>query len=76
MEVARKLLIIYYNNPNCLKKVSILGNLIYQSKKLCYAYLYVDEKNAKSIIENIKQINGVTKVEVSLTEVEEYAFKI
>jgi len=76
MEVARKLLIIYFNNVQCLKKVANFGNLIYHSKKLNYAYLYVDEKKIKASMENIKQIQGVQKVEISLTEMEEYSFKI
>ena len=68
MEIARKLLIVYYNNPNCLKKVASFGNLIYHSTKLRYAYIYVDEKNHKQIMESIKKINGVIKVEVSLND--------
>lgn len=76
MEVARKLLVVYYNNYNCLKKVANYGNLVYYSKKLKYAYLYVDEKKLKSTIENLKHINSVNKVEVSLNEIEDFSFKL
>lgn len=74
MEVSRKLIIVYYNNRHCLKKISNFGNLIYHSNKLRYAYLYVDDRNVKSIIENIKKINGVTKVELSLSEMSDFIF--
>ena len=76
MEVARKLLIVYYNHHNCLKKVSNFGNLIYHSKKLRYAYVYVDESKLKQAIDNIKKIHNVNKVEVSLNELEEFTFKL
>ena len=76
MEISRKLLIIYYNNHNCLKKVAKFGNLIYHSNKLRYAYLYVDEKATKYSMENIKKIHGVTKVELSLTDMDEFKFSI
>ncbi|HEY8364512.1 MAG TPA: DUF2129 domain-containing protein [Haloplasmataceae bacterium] len=74
MEVSRKLIIVYYNNQQCLRKIAQYGNLIYHSNKLHYAYLYVDEKNAKAIMESIKKINGVTKVEFSLTEMSDFTF--
>ncbi len=76
MEISRKLLIVYYNNQNCLKKISGFGNLIYRSTKLRYAYLYVDDKNVKTTMENIKKINGVTKVELSLTEMNDFTFNL
>ncbi len=76
MEIARKLIIVYYNNQNCLKKITSFGNLIYHSNKLRYAYLYVDEKNVKSAIENIKKINGVIKVELSLSEMSDFTFSL
>lgn len=74
MEVSRKLIIVYYNNKNCLKKVASYGNLIYHSNKLRYAYIYVDEKNSKAIMDSIKKINGVTKVEFSLAEMSDFTF--
>lgn len=76
MEVARKLIIVYYNTPHCLRKISHFGNLIYHSNKMHYAYLYVDEKRINSVMENIKKIKGVTKVELSLTEMTDFTFSI
>lgn len=76
MEVSRKLIIVYYNNQNCLKKISSFGNLIYHSNKLRYAYLYVDDKNVKTIMENIRQIHGVTNVEISLSEMSDFTFSL
>lgn len=74
MEVSRKLIIVYYNNQHCLKKVGNFGNLIYHSNKLRYAYLYVDNSHVKSTIEKIKKIHGVTKVELSLSEMSDFSF--
>jgi len=76
LEISRKLIIVYYDNKYCLRKVSKFGNLIYHSNKLRYAYLYVDEKNAKDIMNNIKKIKGVTKVEFSLSEMADFTFII
>lgn len=76
MEISRKLIIVYYDNKNCLKKIASFGNLIYHSNKLRYAYIYVDEKNAKDIMDNIKKIKGVTKVEFSLSEMADFTFII
>ncbi len=76
MEISRKLIIVYYNNKHCLKKISNFGNLIYHSNKLRYAYLYVDEKKVKSTMDNIKRIKGVTKVELSLSEMSDFTFSL
>jgi len=51
-------------------------NLIYHSNKFKYAYLYIDDKNSKMIMNNIRDINGVTSVEYSLSEMSDYNFKI
>jgi uncharacterized protein YlbG (UPF0298 family) len=76
MEIGRKCLVIYYNSHHCLKKIENLGNLIYHSKKLRYAYLYVDEKQVNKSMEAIKKIHGVNKVELSLVEMEEFNFTL
>jgi uncharacterized protein YlbG (UPF0298 family) len=76
MDIARKLLVVYYHNKNCLKKISNFGNLIYHSTKLNYAYIYVDEKSVSNAIEGIKKVHGVNKVEQSLIEMSEYNFKL
>lgn len=76
MEISRKLLVVYYNNPQAIKKLEKHGNLIYHSNKLKYAYLYIDAKEVKSATNNIKNIKGVYKVEESLLEMEEYNFTL
>ncbi|QVK18942.1 DUF2129 domain-containing protein [Mycoplasmatota bacterium] len=76
MEISRKLIIVYYNHQHCLRKIGNFGNLIYHSNKLRYAYLYVDNTSVKSIIEKIKKINGVTKVELSLSEMSDFTFSL
>ncbi len=76
MEVARKLIIVYYNNKYCLKKIASFGNLIYHSNKLRYAYIYVDEKKTRTVMESLRQIHGVTNVEISLAEMSDFTFKL
>ena len=48
--------------------------MIYSLKRLRYAYLYVDGKRSAKIMENIKRITGVTNVEPSLIDMNEYSF--
>jgi uncharacterized protein YlbG (UPF0298 family) len=74
MEVARKLLVVYYNHQHVVKKLEKHGHLIYSSNKLKYAYIYIDAKDLKMSFNNIKHIKGVLKVEESLTDMSEFNF--
>jgi uncharacterized protein YlbG (UPF0298 family) len=76
MEIARKLLVVYYNHYHVIKKLEKHGHLIYSSKKLKYAYVYINAKDLKLVMNNINNIKGVTKVEESLMDMSEYNFTL
>lgn len=76
MEIARKLLVVYYKNNQVIRKLAKYGHLDYVSKRLKYAYIYVDAKDIKPAMNALKQIHGVTRVEESLVEMETYNFSL
>lgn len=76
VKVSRRLLIVYYNHPQVVKKLEKHGHLIYTSKRMKYAYLYVNANDCKLAMNNLKNIRGVMKVEESLVDMSEFDFSL
>ncbi|OEF98898.1 hypothetical protein BHF71_02935 [Vulcanibacillus modesticaldus] len=59
-------LIVWVNDTRLAKNLERFGNLLYISKRLRYAVLYVNESEVKNKITNIEKLHYVRRVERSL----------
>ncbi len=59
-------LIIWVNDIKPIKNLERFGNLIYISKKLKYAILYIDKNEYENKVMQIKKFNFVNKIDLSL----------
>ncbi|HEY8436449.1 MAG TPA: DUF2129 domain-containing protein [Haloplasmataceae bacterium] len=76
MEIARKLLIVYFNRKHVVPRLKKYGNLIYVSRRQKYAYLYIDAKDLDKTMNAIKRLQGVKQVEESLVDLEAFNFSL
>lgn len=66
MDPYRMGLIIWVNDIKSVSNLERYGNLIYISKKLKYVILYIDKSEYESKVTQIKRLNFVNKVDLSL----------
>src|SRR5699024_8709969 len=48
-----------------IKQIRRFGNLIYVSKKMRYAVLYVNQEEVEATIENMSKLSFISKIDVS-----------
>ena len=58
-------LVVYTRKTNTQQKLSQFGNVVYISKKMNYVCLYINELQKDNIINRIKKLHGIQKIEVS-----------
>ena len=68
----RMSLIVYFNRPKVLKQIKRHGNLAYYHKKRRYAVIYVNAEDEQNVVDRLKKIRHVRKVEVSLLDRDMY----
>lgn len=65
MDYTRQGLIVWFQHRKNIKQIKKYGNLMYVSKKLRYAVLYVNREDVESIEESLTKMPFVSKVERS-----------
>lgn len=65
MDSKRQGLIVWFQHRKNIKHIKRFGNLIYVSRKLRYAVIYVDQANIDAIEEEIFKLPFISKVERS-----------
>src|SRR5699024_2121821 len=65
MRTNRQGMVVWFKQMNNIKKIKRFGHLIYVSKKLKYAVIYVNQSEMDQIEEKLRKYRFVTKVERS-----------
>ncbi|WP_181348938.1 YlbG family protein [Thalassobacillus sp. CUG 92003] len=65
MRVKRQGIIVYFQHMKNLRQIKKQGHLIYASKKLKYALLYVDQSEHSEVMEQLEGFSFVSRVEPS-----------
>src|SRR5690625_6621175 len=65
MQIKRQGIIVWFQHRKNIKHIRRFGNLIYVSKNMRYAVVYVDQKDMDSIIEDMLKLPFITKVDIS-----------
>lgn len=61
----RQGIIVWFQNRRNIKQIKRFGHLIYTSKKLKYAVLYVNQEETEAIVERLKNFSFITKISKS-----------
>ncbi len=61
MRTQRQGIIVWFQNRRNIKQIKRYGHLIYTSKKLKYAVIYVDQEKIDTIEEKIKKLPFILK---------------
>lgn len=65
MRTKRQGLIIWFQHMKNIRQIKRYGHLIYSSKKLKYAVIYVDQEDLDSVESNLLRLPFVSKVDRS-----------
>ncbi|MEC5422806.1 DUF2129 domain-containing protein [Virgibacillus sp. C22-A2] len=65
MRTKRQGIIIWYQHTKNLKQIKRYGHLLYTSKKLKYAVIYVDQTEVETIEQKLLKLPYVSKVDRS-----------
>lgn len=65
MRVKRQGIIIWYQHRRNIKQIKRYGHLIYTSKKLKYAILYVNQDGIEETVDRLRKLTFVKKVMIS-----------
>ncbi|GAB3068087.1 YlbG family protein [Virgibacillus ainsalahensis] len=65
MKTNRQGIIVWFQHLKNIKQIKRYGHLIYTSKKLKYAVIYVDQSEREEIEFKLKKFSFVSKVESS-----------
>ena len=65
MQIKRQGIIVWFQHRKNIKQIRRFGNLIYVSKKMRYAVLYVDQTEVDTIIEKMSKLSFISKIDVS-----------
>lgn len=65
MRIKRQGLIVWFQNMKNIKQIKRYGHLIYSSKKLKYAVLYVDQENIEEIEAKLLKLPFILKIDAS-----------
>jgi uncharacterized protein YlbG (UPF0298 family) len=66
--IERTSLIVYFKSPKVLRNLGKIGEIYYYTKKNKYAVLYVNKEEKEEVIERLKNLKLVKRVEESLFE--------
>lgn len=66
MDQSRIQVIVYSRKSNIGQKLTQFGHVVYASKKMNYVCLYINEAQKEQVVSKIKNLHGVSKVEVSM----------
>ena len=61
MRIKRQGMIVWFQNRRNIKQIKRYGHLIYTSKKLKYAVIYVDQENIEKIEGKLKKLPYILK---------------
>jgi len=61
MRIKRQGIIVWFQNRRNIKQIKRYGHLIYTSKKLKYAVIYVDQENIEKIEGKLKKLPYILK---------------
>ena len=61
MRIKRQGMIVWFQNRRNIKQIKRYGHLIYASKKLKYAVIYVDQENIDKIEGKLKKLPYILK---------------
>jgi len=65
MQINRQGIIVWFQHRKNIRHIRRYGHLIYVSKRMRYAVLYVDQVELEGIIEDISSLPFVSKVDIS-----------
>lgn len=65
MQITRQGIIVWFQHRKNIKHIRRFGNLLYVSKKMRYAVIYIDQNKLDSIVEDVSKLPFITKVDVS-----------
>lgn len=65
MITKRQGLIVWFQHMKNLKQIKRYGHLLYSSKKLKYAVLYVDQNELRNVEEKLEKLSFIAKLERS-----------
>lgn len=65
MQINRQGIIVWFQHRKNIRNIRRYGHLIYVSKKMRYAVLYVDQVDLENIVEDISTLPFVSKVDIS-----------
>lgn len=65
MQIKRQGIIVWFQHRKNIKQIRRFGNLVYVSKRMRYAVLYVDQDEVDSIIEKMNKLSFISKVDIS-----------
>lgn len=62
MRTERQGIIVWFQNRRNIKQIKRFGHLIYASKKLKYAVLYVNQEDIEAIEVKLNKLSFITKI--------------
>lgn len=62
MRIERQGMIIWFQNRRNIKQIKRYGHLIYTSKKLKYAVLYVDQAAIEDVEQRLKKLSFILRI--------------
>lgn len=65
MQIKRQGIIVWFQHRKNIKHIRRFGNLLYVSRRMRYAVLYVDQVELDAIIKDLSKLPFVSKVDVS-----------
>lgn len=65
MQINRQGIIVWFQHRKNIKQIRRFGNLIYVSKRMRYAVLYVDQEEVEATIENMSKLSFISKIDLS-----------
>ncbi|WP_047984576.1 YlbG family protein [Ornithinibacillus californiensis] len=65
MRTKRQGIIVWYQHTKNIKQLKRIGNILYTSKRLKYAVMYVDQSNLEEIEKKLLKYPFVSKVDRS-----------
>lgn len=65
MQVKRQGLIVWFQHKRNIKQIKRFGHLIYVSKRMRYAVIYVDQEEVEEIEQSMDKLSYVIKVDRS-----------
>lgn len=65
METKRQGIIVWFQHMKNVKQIKRYGHLIYVSRRMRYAVVYVNQADLKELVRKLDGLSFVSKVEVS-----------